>query len=363
MGNCNSQPLSKVKNTELLANKKPEVQKEKPKKVCAKKEDSEPDSEQKSAKENIIIETSRDQSRPYFSFNAFFYQNEKPQIFDWLFLQELCNGTTSQIYLVKNVETQAVCVAKVYNNSILYRQPLGNEIPPIDSFNKEIDVMCQLTYLHIMSYHEMVDDQMTNSKILVLPYASLGNLKTAMSNNQISYENLIVCWYQIAGALDYMHSHGLAHRDVCPENILVFVENYFCIHHFKSVTKVDSPDLSRTFGTFRFLAPEELNGKTYDVRKSDVWELGITIYWAFFRKKPFDLDIVQIDDKPYKYDKLYQHIMQKPLEIPKIDSISTEITDLLSTMLEKDPDKRPNFATILESHVLMMQEYSTSMIQ
>ena len=290
--------------------------------------------------------------RPYFSFTSFILQNSKPQIFEWLFLQDLGKGSMSQIYLVKNTESDNLCVAKVYNNAVLHRQTLGNEDPPIDCLNREIKIMSSISHPNVLSFHEMIDDNPTNSTILILPYASYGNLRSIVEENRISFDNLLVCAYQIADGLKFMHSKNIAHRDVKPENILAFNETYYWISSFTVSTVMESADEEHTDmrGTPSFWSPEECTGKPFNPKNCDIWAFGMTFYWAVFKKLPFG--IVESKSKPLNAFSMHEIFEKAELEFPQDrKDVPPAFVKLLESILQKDPSKRLTFEEIQSNEI------------
>src|SRR5205807_6017996 len=101
---------------------------------------------------------------------------------------------------------------------------------------------------------------------------------------------------QIAAALQEAHAHGIYHRDVKPDNILVAVDGQAKLTDLGIAkdlqTECDLTNAGRGLGTPHFMAPEQLaNAKNVDGR-CDVYALGATLYMIvtgvipFFSKGP-----------------------------------------------------------------------------
>ena len=290
-----------------------------------------------------------DLPRQYFSFKAFILQNESPQIFDWLFTKEICKCSTSQIYLVKNVESQLLFAAKVYNNEILHKETSGDEDPPIDRLNREIKIMSSITHPNVMSFHEMIDDIPTNSTILILPYAPLGSLDDLPIDSPVLlHENLLVCMYQIADGMAFMHSKNVTHRDLKPRNILAFSNSYFCVTSFSLSTALDDEnevhdDLK---GTTEYLSPEEVSGNPYKLKKTDIWAFAVTFYYLFFKTLPFEIGEITKNGTSLTAPMMKGILKNNELSFPKSPEVDQSIKDVFSKILRKDPEKRPNFSDI-----------------
>ncbi len=95
---------------------------------------------------------------------------------------------------------------------------------------------------------------------------------------------------QVAGALDYAHSHNILHRDIKPSNLLLDPWGSVWITDFGlAKSEEDDQGLTRTgdiVGTLRYLAPEAFNGN--NDKRSDIYALGLTIYEMLALKPAFD---------------------------------------------------------------------------
>ena len=88
-----------------------------------------------------------------------------------------------------------------------------------------------------------------------------------------------------------MHSNGVLHRDIKPQNILVGNDGIAKLADF-GVSKVieDGSDIiKQTEGTYHFMPPEacDLEIDEFSGKAADVWALGVTLYAMLYNKVPF----------------------------------------------------------------------------
>lgn len=293
-----------------------------------------------------------EQTRPYFSFTSFMLQNENPQIYEYIFDHEIGKGSMSQVYLVKNAETEEICAAKVYNNAVLHRQTLGNEDPPHVCLQREIDIVSEIIHPNVLNIIEIIEDKATNSMIVVMPFADMGTFDILIEERMLSNESIMIACSQIADCMNTVHSLGIVHRDINPEGILVFSEYYFALGNFSVATKLtdDSPTLLGIRGTYSLLSPEEISGDPFDPKPADVWKFGITFYYAFFHKLPFDLGSSPSQSSATSL-LVMKNLLEPDLTFPELADVPREMIALLSRILDKDPKKRPTFQEIFENPV------------
>ena len=102
---------------------------------------------------------------------------------------------------------------------------------------------------------------------------------------------------QLTEALAYAHAHGVIHRDIKPQNVMVTPEGRVKLMDFglaKAPGRFDDAEETRAaltapgafFGTLLYMSPEQLEGDAADHR-SDIFSLGMVIYQLFAVKHPF----------------------------------------------------------------------------
>lgn len=133
-------------------------------------------------------------------------------------------------------------------------------------------------------------------------------------------------------ALECLHGFKVIYRDLKPENILLDYSGHIALCDF-GLCKLDMKDEDRTntfCGTPEYLAPELLLGHGY-TKSVDWWTLGVLLYEMLTGLPPF------YDENT---NEMYRKILQEPLHFPGLDIVPAAAKDLLTKLLDRNPERR-----------------------
>jgi len=146
---------------------------------------------------------------------------------------------------------------------------------------------------------------------------------------------------EILLGLEYLHNSGVIYRDLKPENLLLNYQGHVIITDFGlSKEGLDPTKTTKTFcGTPEYLAPEIIKGEEYSFGV-DWWSLGTLLFEMINGLPPFYVN----DNEELMYEK----ILYAPLQIP--DIFSNDAKDLISKLLERDPNQRLKDPSQIKKH-------------
>ncbi|CAK7219308.1 Serine/threonine kinase [Sporothrix bragantina] len=123
---------------------------------------------------------------------------------------------------------------------------------------------------------------------LVVDLMSGGDLRFHISRKTFTEEAVRFWIAELGCALRYVHSQGIIHRDVKPDNVLLDADGHVHLTDFNVASDiVPGRTLTSKSGTLAYLAPEVYAGRGYDFR-ADWWSLGVTFYECIYSKRPFE---------------------------------------------------------------------------
>ena len=137
-------------------------------------------------------------------------------------------------------------------------------------------------------------------------------------------------YYQLINGLENIHRHGMIHRDLKLENILIDKNNILKIIDFGLSNYYNKNNLLSTpCGSSCYAYPEMISGKKYDGIKIDIWSTGIILYIMICGFLPFDGE---------NTDKMYDKILKCQVKFP--DNLGDDSIDLIKKILVNKPEKR-----------------------
>ncbi|KAI9140293.1 kinase-like domain-containing protein [Paraphysoderma sedebokerense] len=165
------------------------------------------------------------------------------------------------------------------------------------------------------------------------------------THSKISEKLARKIFVQVADAVRFLGHHGVVHRDLKDENVVIDQNYHVKLIDFGSAAFV--PKSGRLFdrfaGTLQYCPPEVLKGEKYRGPEQEVWALGVLLYTILFGEAPF-ADPIQA--------------MQSDFLKPRF-KVSQDCMDLLNWMLQKHPRNRANIDQVM-SHPWVVTECGLS---
>ncbi|KFK28542.1 hypothetical protein AALP_AA7G010200 [Arabis alpina] len=246
----------------------------------------------------------------------------------------LGHGTFAKVYLAKNVKTGESVAIKVIDKEKVLKGGL------IAHIKREISILRRVRHPNIVQLFEVMA---TKAKIyFVMEYVRGGELFNKVAKGRLKEEVARKYFQQLISAVTFCHARGVFHRDLKPENLLLDENGNLKVSDFglSAVSdQIRQDGLFHTFcGTPAYVAPEVLARKGYDAAKVDIWSCGVILFVLMAGYLPFhDRNVMAM------YKKIYRGEFRCPRWF------SSELTRLLSRLLETNPVKRFTFPEIMEN--------------
>ena len=216
------------------------------------------------------------------------------------------------------------------------RDELAHRPDAVQRFVRERELLQTVASPHVVRVHDLV---VHGEELgIVMDLVPGGHLRRAVGfPSELGTAARLAA--QIAEGLAAVHAAGVVHRDLKPENVLV--EHLgdgslrLRITDFGISRLVDAARTqTQVSGTAGYLAPEVAAGRTASA-KADVYALGVLLYELCTGRQPFTAD------NPLLL--VLAHTREDP---PRPLGMPDPLWDLLAATLAKDPDARPDAATV-----------------
>ena len=173
---------------------------------------------------------------------------------------------------------------------------------------------------------------------LALDFVDGETLQRRLREGPLPVHTAIGIARQLASALSYVHRHGLAHRDLKPDNILLEGDRVRLTDFGLVLDHNDAQRLTRTgvfVGTPGYWAPEQARGdKSVSGPKTDVYGLGGVLYACLTGHAPVQATSLQAFMATVEFQRTAPPRAQRP-EVPEW------LSALCMRCLEFDPQRRP----------------------
>ena len=246
-------------------------------------------------------------------------------------------GGMANVYEALDLQTQEKVAVKVFKRE-------DEEL--LRRFTREAHVMASLRHEHLVPIINSGQYQQHGDLryYIVMPFFDGGTLRVRIRRSSLSLQETCQNLQDIAGALDYIHSQGIIHRDIKASNILLNSNEQVFLTDF-GIARIatDATHLTSTgdvLGTVDYVAPELFEEHRRADARSDLYSLGVLLYEMVTGRLPFaaESQLVVVS----------MHInMRPPSPRNIVPTVSSQIERVLYKALEKKPEQRYASATEL----------------
>jgi serine/threonine protein kinase/Flp pilus assembly protein TadD len=203
--------------------------------------------------------------------------------------REVGRGGMATVYLAQDLKHRRSVAVKVLHPHLAAN--VGSE-----RFLREIEIAAGLNHPHILT---LIDSGSADGLLYyVMPFIEGETLRGRLAREgRLPVEDALNITRQVAGALAYAHGHGVVHRDVKPENVMLH-EGEAMVTDFGIAKALSggSESLTQTgmsLGTPVYMSPEQASGELDIDGRSDIYSLGCMLHEMLTGQPPFTGPTVQ----------------------------------------------------------------------
>lgn len=272
-------------------------------------------------------------------------------------LGKIGTGGMADVYKAKDHKLNRFVAVKVL------KPEFREDTTFIRKFKSEAQAAAVLTHPNIVNVFDVGDDN--GVYYIVMELIEGITLKEYISKKgKLSVKEATSIAIQVSMGLEAAHSHGIVHRDVKPQNIIISMDGKVKVTDFGIARAASSNTISsNVMGSVHYSSPEQVRGG-YSDEKSDIYSLGITMYEMVTGKVPFDGDTtvaiaikhlqeeivppsIYTPELPHSLEQIILKCTQKSVD-RRYENMSEVIEDLKHSLL--DPNGNFVVVTPLAQH-------------
>jgi serine/threonine-protein kinase len=240
-------------------------------------------------------------------------------------LQRIGSGGMADVWLAEDTHLQRRVALKV-----LHRR-FAQDREFVERFRREAEAAAGLQHPNIVAVYDRGEVEGTYYIAMQLVE---GHTLKELIDAGLSPEHAVLLIRQVLEAAGFAHRHGVVHRDLKPQNVIVDAEGKATVTDF-GIARAGASEITQAgsvMGTPHYLSPEQAQG--LDVTAvSDLYSIGVILYEALTGRVPFEADsavaiaMKQVSQTPQRPSSI------NPQVSPALDAV-------VMRSLEKDPGQR-----------------------
>jgi tetratricopeptide (TPR) repeat protein/TolB-like protein len=245
--------------------------------------------------------------------------------------RELGSGGMATVYLAQDLKHERQVAVKVLRPELA--AALG-----ADRFHQEIKIAANLHHPHILPLYD--SGEADGFLYYVMPYEEGQSLRDKLAKEgELPITEAVRILRDVVDALDHAHKHGVVHRDIKPDNVLLS-ERHALVTDFgvaKAVSEATGAHKLTTegvaLGTPAYMSPEQATADKHIDHRADVYAVGAVAYELLTGRTPFVGTTQQ--------EVLSAHVTQTPDPVTEHrETVPPALAQLVMKCLEKKPADR-----------------------
>lgn len=237
-------------------------------------------------------------------------------------------GGMADVYKATDILQDKVVAVKILKNEFADNEDF------IRRFRNESKAIAVLSHPNIV---KIFDVGFTDKiQFIVMEYIDGITLKEFMEQQGVlKWKDSVHFIIQILRALQHAHDRGIVHRDIKPQNIMLFPDGTIKVMDFgiARFAREEGKTISdKAIGSVHYISPEQARGDVTD-EKSDIYSVGVMMYEMLTGVKPFD------GDNPVSVALMHMQNDAKLLREVN-DSVPEGLEEIVMRAMQKESSKR-----------------------
>ena len=241
-------------------------------------------------------------------------------------LEKLGEGGMGMVYKARDTRLDRVVALKFLAQGFAKPEEKAR-------FLREAQAAATLQHPNICPIYEI--DEADGRIFFAMAYLEGKTVSELAEEEPLPFDDASRLAREVASGLEEAHEHGIVHRDIKGQNIIVSPKGRAVILDFglarhKGKTALTEPGVA--MGTAPYMSPEQARGDAVDAR-TDLWSLGVVLYEALTGALPFD--------SGHHLATLYSIINEEPKPVRELrPDVPAALERVVEKALAKDPGER-----------------------
>lgn len=237
-------------------------------------------------------------------------------------------GGMADVYKAVDIMEDRTVAVKILKNEFSENEEF------IRRFRNESKAIAVLSHPNIVKIYDVgFSDEV---QYIVMEYINGITLKEFIEQQGVlRWKDALHFTTQVLKALQHAHDRGIVHRDIKPQNIMLFTDGTIKVMDFgiARFSRQDGRTLSdKTIGSVHYISPEQARGDITD-EKSDIYSVGVMLYEMLTGVKPFEAE------NPVAVALMHmQENAKNPRDI--VATIPEPLEEIVMHAMEREPSRR-----------------------
>eukprot|EP00127_Corallochytrium_limacisporum_P001372 Clim_evm11s54 gene=Clim_evmTU11s54 len=210
------------------------------------------------------------------------------------------------------------------------------------TFRRESEVMRNLHHPNVVAAYQLITSD--TFVCLVLEYCSGGDLLSYINESpagMLTDREAKRITFELCQGINYLHEHGIIHRDIKPGNILLDAKRRVKVIDFGLARFVEKGNfMAKTLCGSPFYAAPELLTRNYDGAKADMWSIGVVLYNMVTGEAPY------AGDPNAPLPKFLKGLQHYRFTLPRY--VNRKPGEIIAKLMVLDPQQRAGMREILD---------------
>ena len=242
-------------------------------------------------------------------------------------------GGAAEVFLAHDKVLNRTVALKLLDRRLMFEGSFASR------FEREACIAASISHPNVVTVYDLGRTE-DGSPYIAMECVSGGTLKDLIESAGPMDARPAACIaLEVSRALEEAHRHGLIHRDIKPQNVLMTDAGEAKVADFgvaKVTEATSSTDPGSLVGSIHYLSPEQASGQTLTPR-SDLYSLGIVLYEMLSAARPFEAESWEEGPLTVANKRLTED--PKPLK-DRVPSVPSWLEQATMRLLARDPDER-----------------------